>query len=64
MNKPRRAHLVSCTKQQVPILNATLDKGPQKTQLLWVAKDSAGRSFADSTKEGAEKMLTEYNTPS
>lgn len=54
--RTKHAKLVSC--EQVPY---AFPGGAVKP--MWLALDSTGRGFMDDTKEGAEKMLAEYNHP-
>jgi len=62
MNKPRKAKLL---KVEQETLTANLWNAPSNltsgTVLLYVATDTAGRRFRDTTEQGAIKMLEKYN---
>ena len=54
--KSKQVKLVSCTRGPI-----TLDDG--KVVTMWIAKDSAGRTFAAPTEKEAQQMLAEYYQP-
>ena len=54
--RAKHAKLISC--EQIPYAFPSGEVKP-----VWLALDSTGRGFVDATKEGAEKMLAEYNHP-
>ena len=63
MKRRKPAVLVSCTQQHVTnVADLTAKEAIAGGRKMWVATDSARRTFIANTKAEAEKMLKDYNS--